>query len=211
VGRFLSPDPAGFTDGPTLYAYVGNDPVNFIDPVGLAGVPLALTDIRRLAHLGNALEAERGGARLRVFQRANGRSYVARSGRYGALPLAPGAYRLDNLRVAAYLNPATSARGAAWGWGGGLTAILVTTQDVLAQLGAGGSLTDPAFLGHTVLDIGEGLAAGAVGAMARAIVTGATMNPASGMVVGVVVSKKSGDFLDGLERWVIHKLSTSQE
>jgi hypothetical protein len=36
LGRFLTPDPAGLVDGPNLYAYSGNDPVNFIDPTGLA-------------------------------------------------------------------------------------------------------------------------------------------------------------------------------
>lgn len=36
LGRFLSPDPAGYADGPNLYAYAYNNPVNFIDPSGLA-------------------------------------------------------------------------------------------------------------------------------------------------------------------------------
>lgn len=35
LGRWLSRDPAGFIDGPNLYAYVGNDPANKIDPLGL--------------------------------------------------------------------------------------------------------------------------------------------------------------------------------
>lgn len=35
IGRFLSPDPIGYDDGPNLYAYVRNDPLNFIDPLGL--------------------------------------------------------------------------------------------------------------------------------------------------------------------------------
>jgi RHS repeat-associated protein len=37
--RFISEDPSGFAGGDTnLYAYVGNDPVNFVDPSGLCGV-----------------------------------------------------------------------------------------------------------------------------------------------------------------------------
>lgn len=34
-GRFLQPDPLGYEAGTNLYAYVGNDPVNFTDPLGL--------------------------------------------------------------------------------------------------------------------------------------------------------------------------------
>ena len=40
VGRFLTPDPIGFAGGLNLYAYCGNDPVNRVDPLGLApGAP----------------------------------------------------------------------------------------------------------------------------------------------------------------------------
>ena len=36
AGRFLQVDPILLLAGPNLYAYVGNDPVNFSDPVGLS-------------------------------------------------------------------------------------------------------------------------------------------------------------------------------
>ena len=35
-GRFLQPDPIGYAAGTNLYAYVGNDPLNLVDPLGLA-------------------------------------------------------------------------------------------------------------------------------------------------------------------------------
>nr|NGX45477.1 tRNA3(Ser)-specific nuclease WapA [Chlamydiota bacterium] len=35
LGRFLTPDPEGYTDGPNLYAYVGNHPLTSQDPFGL--------------------------------------------------------------------------------------------------------------------------------------------------------------------------------
>jgi RHS repeat-associated protein len=35
LGRFISEDPAGRTQGSSLYAYVGNSPLLFVDPLGL--------------------------------------------------------------------------------------------------------------------------------------------------------------------------------
>jgi RHS repeat-associated protein len=37
LGRWLTPDPAGFVDGVNLYAYVNNSPINRLDLFGLAG------------------------------------------------------------------------------------------------------------------------------------------------------------------------------
>jgi len=38
VGQFLEKDPAGFSGGVNLYAYVGGDPVNHIDSTGTDGI-----------------------------------------------------------------------------------------------------------------------------------------------------------------------------
>ncbi|MBN2841461.1 MAG: RHS repeat-associated core domain-containing protein [Sedimentisphaerales bacterium] len=35
MGRFLQPDPTGYADGTNLYAYCGNNPLAYTDPLGL--------------------------------------------------------------------------------------------------------------------------------------------------------------------------------
>lgn len=46
VGRFINKDPIGFAGGLNLYAYVQNNPINRIDPLGLwfDGMPIDLGD-----------------------------------------------------------------------------------------------------------------------------------------------------------------------
>lgn len=36
VGRWITPDPLGYADGPNLYAYVHNNPINSFDRLGFA-------------------------------------------------------------------------------------------------------------------------------------------------------------------------------
>jgi RHS repeat-associated protein len=44
IGRFITQDPIGFLGGMNLYAYVGNDPVNRIDPWGFCPQEVGLYD-----------------------------------------------------------------------------------------------------------------------------------------------------------------------
>jgi len=74
--RFISEDPRGLSgSGTNLYAYVGNDPINLVDPSGLCGVfsflqnfdakaPLAPDESRALE---NALKALSNGLSLGLF------------------------------------------------------------------------------------------------------------------------------------------------
>lgn len=39
IGRFIQRDPIGYDDGMNLYQFVGGNPVNRVDPLGLAGQP----------------------------------------------------------------------------------------------------------------------------------------------------------------------------
>jgi len=54
LGRWLTPDPAGFTDGMNLYAYIHNDPLTHLDEYGLLDYGQWSQD-KRESNIGNSM------------------------------------------------------------------------------------------------------------------------------------------------------------
>ncbi len=57
VGRWTCKDPIGLGDGPNVYAYCGNDPVNYIDPNGDVSFDTVTADLEAAILSGNLQEA----------------------------------------------------------------------------------------------------------------------------------------------------------
>ncbi|RYD38426.1 MAG: toxin, partial [Verrucomicrobiaceae bacterium] len=83
LGRWTSSDPAGFSDGPQLYRYCRNNPINVFDPFGLQGVTLGKRpdDIREA----QTTHTEESGRKYEAWARAqtvtkNGQEYAVSGG-----------------------------------------------------------------------------------------------------------------------------------
>jgi RHS repeat-associated protein len=48
TGRFLQADPTGYSDGLNLYAYVGNNPLTWVDPLGLCKADHSRDEVERI-------------------------------------------------------------------------------------------------------------------------------------------------------------------
>ncbi len=55
MGRFMSRDPLGYVDGLNMYAYVGNNPLNFVDPTGTVARNL-INGVSQFLGFGYAME-----------------------------------------------------------------------------------------------------------------------------------------------------------
>ncbi|MCB1057804.1 MAG: hypothetical protein KDD11_20070 [Acidobacteria bacterium] len=77
MGRFITPDPLGYVDGPSQYAFARNSPVVFGDPLGLESADISRRQ-RDLSAIGiESLDAHRASA---AFGRTVGRGVILGSG-----------------------------------------------------------------------------------------------------------------------------------
>jgi RHS repeat-associated protein len=170
LGRFLQTDPIDVEGGVNLYAYVGNDPVNFVDPLGLDSDDLVIVMGPRAAPQpvffgGNIMSDLLGSPAVRGVIDCGGRGAcsfnpdITVRGKRSKSGIPPVAAANPSQGVCA-IQPSTAAQVAAWAntvgeFADGAAVASATLGVVTAPTGAGG-----AFFG------GAALLAGGVGRVA---------------------------------------------
>ncbi len=102
AGRWITRDPIGYAGGSNLYGYVGNDPVNAVDPSGLARVEI---HYREIDGAGAAIQSIFGGEKplfyhsyIQVWEKGGKNSYIVRAGPSDRGPIPYGYIRADIFR-----------------------------------------------------------------------------------------------------------------
>ncbi len=187
MGRWITSDPLGLVDGPGQYAFVGGDPVNFGDPMGLFNVGLgpcgAVVDAERRAE---CLAKSRLGAQQfdQAVTTALANPYVQ-----GSLQVIGGCTEAV-VGGAAVLSGAGVLPGAvalAHGTdlcGTGISTLIVgETQETLFYQGATAGLVasgvDPYYAGWAAAGLDLGVGIGATRAVGRSFARAATTGTAA--------------------------------